>query len=227
MVMRAAVALTLLCAAPMLSQAPTPAGTTPKPTAEGYPAQAAARNTTIGAEYMLHSFSGRGQMFTADDYLVIEVALYPARGGAVKVSTSQFALRRNGKKDPMLPQEPWFVAGSLKYADWSNPIQAEAGVGMGNAGVILGRPAPVERFPGDPTARPGRKAPRAPEATGTTKREPDKPEDVVVESALPEGEFHGPVSGFLYFPFKGKPKSIKSLELLYAGPDGKATLKLI
>ncbi len=37
----------------------------------------------------------------------------------------------------------------------------------------------------------------------------------MIRTALPEGSFKGPVSGFLYFPWKGKPKSIKKLDLLY------------
>jgi hypothetical protein len=130
----------------------------------------------------------------------------------------------NGKKNLILSQLPGFVAGSLKYTDWSRTTQAEAGVGMGNTGVILGRPVPGERFPGDPTNRPLPRPPRAPEAE---KPEPDKAEEVVIESALPEGEARGPVAGFLYFPFKGKPKSIKSLELLYTAPEGTVTLKLL
>ena len=44
--------------------------------------------------------------------------------------------------------------------------------------------------------------------------------------ALPEGEQLLPVSGLIFFPFRGKTKSIKLAELLYEGPAGKAALKL-
>jgi hypothetical protein len=37
------------------------------------------------------------------------------------------------------------------------------------------------------------------------------------ERRLPEGEFKGAVSGYLYIPFKGKTASIQSLELIYDG----------
>jgi hypothetical protein len=41
------------------------------------------------------------------------------------------------------------------------------------------------------------------------------PQDLAAQTALPQGEFRRPVSGFLYFSHKGKTSSIKSLELLY------------
>ena len=34
-------------------------------------------NQALGAEYMVHSFGSNGQMFFTEDYLVVEVALYP------------------------------------------------------------------------------------------------------------------------------------------------------
>jgi hypothetical protein len=38
---------------------------------------------------------------------------------------------------------------------------------------------------------------------------------LLTETALVEGPHHSAISGFLYFPFGGKVKSIKTLELLY------------
>ena len=35
------------------------------------------------------------------------------------------------------------------------------------------------------------------------------------------------MSGFLYFAYRGKTKALKSLELLYSGPEGTAVLKLL
>ncbi|HWR51544.1 MAG TPA: hypothetical protein VN428_10580, partial [Bryobacteraceae bacterium] len=90
---------------------------------------------------------------------------------------------------------------------------------------ILGRRRQTPRFPGDP-----REAERRPpggvmtttEGAGTS----DSPETRIVESALPEGSATGPVAGHLYFAFKGKPKKIKSLELLYDTGERQATLRL-
>ena len=46
-------------------------------------------------------------------------------------------------------------------------------------------------------------------------KEPVKADVLVIETALVEGPHHSAISGFLYFPFRGKIGSIKSLELLY------------
>ena len=51
----------------------------------------------IGAEYMVHSFSGDGQTFLAPDYLVVEVALFPPKGANVTAGCGQFTLRIDGK----------------------------------------------------------------------------------------------------------------------------------
>jgi hypothetical protein len=48
----------------------------------------------------------------------------------------------------------------------------------------------------------------------------------VRKAALPEGDRALPVAGLLFFQYKGKEKSIRSIELVYAGAAGKATLNL-
>jgi hypothetical protein len=50
---------------------------------------------------------------------------------------------------------------------------------------------------------------------------------LALQTALPEGEHRGPASGFLYFPYRGKVAHIRSLELVFTGPGGSATLPLI
>jgi hypothetical protein len=47
------------------------------------------------------------------------------------------------------------------------------------------------------------------------RKEPVKADALLIETALVEGPHHSAISGFLYFPFRGKIGSIKSLELLY------------
>ena len=51
-------------------------------------------------------------------------------------------------------------------------------------------------------------------------------EQRVQKAALPEGDRALPVAGLIFFQYRGKTKDIKSIELIYAGPAGKATLKL-
>jgi len=194
-----------------------------KPKAEDYPvhvqAMVFAKPVQVGAEYMVHSFSAGEESYIAPGFLVVEVALYPAPGESLQVSLSQFQLRVNGKKQPLIAQQPQLVASTLSHPDWQSGPRLQAGAGMGGMGVGLGRPRPPS-------------VPEQPPITGTTTRQPPgapqdnpsgmdprpriKPEELAVRTALPEGESAKPVSGFLYFSYKGKVSSIKSLELLYA-----------
>src|SRR3954449_10785368 len=87
-------------------------GTTPKPSSEDYPVHAKSGANELAAEYMVHSFSAGEQMFIAENYLVVEVAFYPPKGGSVGVETGRFGLHDNGKT-PLAPESPAMVAASL------------------------------------------------------------------------------------------------------------------
>ena len=215
----------LLAATPLLD-----AGANPKPKASEYPAHAALAKLALGAEYLVRSFSGRQQTFATQDHLVVEVAVYPSPGEKLALSHGHFSLRLNGNKQVLAPVSAGFVAASLKYPDWERRPRLEGIAGAGDRGVILGRPVPTERFPGDPSGRSRLPAPpQAPESDprGGYERPPQvRPEDILVEFELPSGDLSGPVAGYLYFYYKGKTKPIRSVELLYQGPAGAATLKL-
>ncbi len=191
-------------------------GTEPKPKAEDYEAHAQLKKAAIGAEYMVHSFSGEGTTYIAKDYLVVEVALYPPKGERITVDGRAFTLRVNGAKHPILAVPASFVASTLSHEDWNTSRRLEGSVGSGPADVIFGRPRPTrvpgEQGPGTPLP------PRVPESDppGGIDRQPraTAPE-LVVKVALQDGTFAGPVSGFVFFPYKGKASSIKSIELLY------------
>ncbi len=190
-------------------------GTVPKPQAADYEVHLQAKHASVGAEFMIHSFSGEGATYIAPDYLVVEVALYPPKDHTVLVKAPEFSLRVNGKR-PIQPAPATLLAADFQHPDWSTRPRLEGSAGSGPVGVILGRPRP-SRVPGEQD--PG--TPRLPRVP-----DPDPPgglapqprltaEELVVKVALPEGTFAGPVSGFLYFPYKGKVASIKSAELLY------------
>ena len=51
-------------------------------------------------------------------------------------------------------------------------------------------------------------------------------EQRVLKATLPEGDRALPVAGLIFFQYRGKTQGIKSLELIYSGPAGKATLTL-
>jgi len=205
--------------------------TTPRDRVADYPAHAMDGRTGVAAEYLAHSIPAGTQTFIAPDYLVVEVAVFPVLGEPIEISTSTFTLRLNGKKEVISAEGPGFVAASVKYPEWEQRKNVEVQGGIGDTGVVLGRPPVVGRFPGDPTPQQSR-LPRGPTApppddrNGIEKEDPARAEDVIAQKALPEGRAEKPLSGYLYFRYRGKTKSIKSLELVYAGKSGPVTLKL-
>jgi hypothetical protein len=200
------------------------AGTEPKASASEYPVHSQTPECAIGSEFWIHSFSGQGQTYVTEDYLVIEVAIFPSSGKEILLSSSQFTIRINGK-DTRFPQTAGAVGASMKYSDWTTKpgLTAEAGP------VILGRPQTAPRFPGD-TRPPHETGPGRPQVSTDPATSPEKqvlsaPELAVV-TALPEGRVTKPLSGFLYFAHRGKIKSIRTLDLVYQGPSGPVSLKL-
>jgi hypothetical protein len=200
-------------------------GTPTKGSPAEYPVHVTAGELALGAEYLVHSVSSGGQTFVVPKHLVVEVAVFPAKGRAVELASGQFSLRINGKKKDVLhPEAPAFVAASLKYADWEGSRGLEVGLGP----ITIGRPTTVGRFPGDNREPQPRTPPRAPDQNpaGVQKEASLTAEETVVDAALPEDRAAGPVSGHLYFPYRGKVKSLKSLELIYQHGDEQSILRL-
>jgi hypothetical protein len=202
---------------------------TPRSKISDYPVHAKLSTMDIGVEYLLNSIALDKGMYIARDHLVLEVAIFPSRQSGVNVSTSQFTLRVNNKTI-LYTDSPGAVASSLKYPDWQTHPNATAEAGVGNGSVILGAPPPVARFPGD------RRADRPPSVPKVEQQDPSgepkatgQPiETQIAIAALPEGQSQKPVKGLLFFPFSGKTKSIRSLDLIYDGGESglKTTIPL-
>ena len=191
---------------------------------EEYPVHGKIGKVTMAAENLGPSVpTPSGGLFTSD-YIAIEVALFgEGRGQVAALAHLQFALRINGEKTLLRPDTPGAVAASIEYPDWEQRPRLEAQAGP----VIIGRPNPVERFPGD--RRPaeqtgGGPRPRIDNPVGR-KPDPTPIDELVRNAALPEGDVPLPVSGCLYFPYKKKMKTIKKLELVYEGPLGEGSLR--
>jgi hypothetical protein len=184
-------------------------GTKPKQHASEYPVHAMAGQVEVGAEFTVHSFSRGEASYLAPDYLVVDVALYPPKNGALEIDPREFELRINGHKPELLPQPPTMVATSLMHPEWRPGAQVDAS--MGPIGIDLGQPRqPTNPNPsGSPVPPPGYHD-RVPPAQ-------PRPEELVVQTALPTGSHIDAVSGYLYFAYSGRLKSIKTLELLYQG----------
>jgi hypothetical protein len=184
-------------------------GTTPKPAPTDYDVHLSDGPIDVGAEYMVHSYSNGKQMFLAERFLVVEIALYPVmKGDEVNVDMGKIGLRLN-QKTLLQPVNPSKVATALKPSRWGLP----GGIGVGPLNIPMGG-----------GQGPYPKQPRAPEpdAPGGIERSQDSAEDVLLQTALEPGPHKGPVSGFVYFFFTGKPSSLKSVDLEYDG----LTLKL-
>lgn len=202
-------------------------GTEPKPKAEDYAAHVKVGGMTIAAENMGHAVNAPQRSLVAGDFIVVEVAVYAEDNRPVAVHAAEFSLKVNGRK-PLLTQSPGMVSSSIRYPNWEQRPTLVGTVGVGDGQVTVGAPPTVARFPGDPNARrqPIPRAPDPEDRSGVDKPSPMPVEEVIQRCALPEGDVHPPVSGYLFFAFKGKLKSIRTMELVYEGPAGAASLSL-
>ena len=159
----------------------------------------------IGAEFAGHSIPDPQSALTTADYVVVEVALFGPPDAHVKLSYEDFSVRLNGKKTLLPAQGFSAVFKSLKDPEWEPAVKSEPksktnvnGGGQGEAGA----PPPVVHIPIE--------VERAMQQR-------------VQKAALPEGDRALPAAGLIFFEHGGKTNSI---ELIYSGPAGKATLAL-
>jgi hypothetical protein len=186
-------------------------GMPPRATPADYQVQAQAGTVTVGAEFKGHSLPTLQGTLSTEEYVVIETGLFGSPGARIKLSSDDFSLRINGKKTP-LPSQPYgLVVASVKDPEWEPPVAAASksktslnGSGKGEQSEANTPPAPVQI----PIAVQRAMAQR------------------VQKASLPEGERTLPVAGLIFFQYRGKTQSIRSLELIYAGPAGKSTLTL-
>lgn len=201
--------------------------TNPTRTSANYPVHAPLdRGFTIAADYLVHSIPTPTGTLIADDYLVIEVAFFGPPKSAIRLDQGNFTLRINHAKNALQADAPGAVANSIQYPDWTRKPGVTASAGNGD--IMVGPRTPVPHFPGDPSGGqpiPGSNPSHDPNAPDKEIESPinDRIQNVSLESARPSV----PTSGLIFFQFFGKTKKIKSLELIYEGPAGKAVLKLL
>lgn len=216
-----------LALAPFLAAQNAP----PRAKPSDYPAHAQFPGFAVGAEYLVHNVPLEKGEYWARDYLVVEVLLVPPTHEYVNISSNQFMLRINGKKSLIYADSAGAVAASLKHTDWQTHPYLSAAAGIGDAGVVLGGPPLIGRFPDDPTGTPPRPMPQDPNGEspyGVTPEQRPPVDQAVTNAALPEGRVEKPVKGCLFFPFTKKLKSIKTLDLVYdSGAGATASLPLM
>ena len=180
-------------------------GMPPRVTPAEYQTHAQTGTVTIAAEFTGHNVGTPQGTLTTDDYLVVETGFFGPAGARAKLAFDDFSLRINGKK--ALPGQPYgMVLSSLKDPEWEPPVKPEKKSSMST----------------DSGGR-GSEAPPPPKMTFAERR---AMEQKVQKATLPEGDRALPVAGLIFFQYGGKTKGMKSLELIYEGPAGKATLTL-
>jgi hypothetical protein len=183
-------------------------GMPPRATPADYQAQAQAGSVTVAAEFMGHSVPKPDGPLSTEDYVVVETGFFGAPDGRIKLSIDDFSLRINGKKTPLSSQPYGLVARSLKDPQWIPPEgpKPKSKTGLSTGGQSdSGSPPPPVHVPIELQRAMAQ---------------------YVQKSSLPEGERALPQAGLIFFQYRGQTKSIRSLELIYAGPAGKATLAL-
>ncbi len=204
-------------------------GTQPKAKAADYPAHAVAGTLEIGAENWGHGFTTTAGGMATGEFLAIEVALFNKDIAPISVQNGHFTLRLN-KGTPIIALPPSYVSTMMKYPEWQDRPTLTATASAGDGQVTMGRPPQPERFPGDPRARGGNgPVPRAPDPQdpeGMKRDQSPTLEAVVAKCALVEGTPSLPMSGYLFFPYRGKMSKLKTIELIYDGPAGSASLEL-
>ena len=181
-------------------------GLPPRVAPADYQAQALLGKLTIAADFVEHSIPTPQNLFSTEDFVVVETGLFGPPEARLTLSASDFSLRINGKKVP-LPSQPFgLVLSSAKDPSWEPPEPpAKSKTGISTGGSDAGStPAPVHM------PMPLQHA----------------MQQKIQKAALPEGDRPLPQAGLLFFSYHGLAKGIYSVELIYNGPAGKATLSL-
>jgi hypothetical protein len=190
-------------------------GIPPRATPGDYQAHAQLGKFTIAAEYDRHAIPDPTVALTTEDFVTVEVALFGPPGTDLALDYQNFSLKLNGKKS-LIPAKPYeMVFKSLKSPEYEPPSEkmldkqgktnvTTGGNGGGNSGANIGDP----------------KEPVVIHIPFEVRREWERK---VHMASLPEGERPLPQGGLLFFEHSGKPNSV---ELIYNGPAGKATIPL-
>jgi hypothetical protein len=195
--------------APKVAAQPSRAeGIPPRSAPTDYQAQAKAGDITIAADFAGHSVPTPEATLSTDDYVVVEIAFFGPPGSKLKLSTDDFSMRLNGKKKGLTSQPSELVFRSLKDPEWNPPEQKEKKSKTSFGGG------------GDTDNSSAQLPPKVPfELRRTMSQRVEK-------ASLPQGERPLPQAGLIFFDYHGKAASLHSIELVYKGPAGEATLTL-
>jgi hypothetical protein len=181
-----------------------------------YQAHAQAGSVAIGAEFDAHSIPTPDHTFSSEDYIVVEAAFFGPPGAHLTLSRDDFSLRIAGRKMPLASEPFQVIMRSLKDPEWQPPeTEAEKEAKKDSSGGLT--------TGGNGTGGGDKLPPLPPKMPFPLRR---AMELQVHQAMMQEGDRALPQAGFLFFHHAGKTDNIKSLELVYSGPAGKATLEL-
>ena len=182
----------------------------PRASATDYQAHQQVGKLTIAAEFMGHSVPRAEGPLTTEEFVDVEVGFFGPAGEHVSLSVDDFSLRINGKKSP-LPRQPYgLVVSNLRDPSWSPPEEAESkpksktGLSTGGGGDASSMPVVIH----------------IPIALQRSMAQ------YVQKSSLRDGDRTVPEAGLIFFQYRGNRDKIHSLQLIYSGSAGKATLDL-
>jgi hypothetical protein len=186
-------------------------GLAARPTPADYQTAVRTGNYTLAVDFDAHGVPTSDGVFSTEEYIVFEVAFYGPPGTRLALGYQDFSIRINGRKTPTPSQPFTFVFKTLKSPEWEatlEPVKKESGNGINAGGggqAADNTPPPKPKMPIDVER---------------------KMELRVQKASVPEGERPLPVTGLIFFPYSGKTKGIRSMDLIYAGPAGKATIPM-
>ncbi len=181
-------------------------GLPPRATPGDYQAQVQVGAYTVAAEFVGHAVPTADGLYNSEDYVAVETAVFGAPGARLVLSQNDFSLRINKKKSPLPSTPTEMVLHSLKDPSWEPPAPPEKSkTSFGSGSQDSGPPPPPPHMPV--------------ELQHVMNQH-------VLNSTMLEGNRALPQAGLFFFQYHGQPKSIRSVELIYKGPAGEATLKL-
>jgi hypothetical protein len=201
----------LLSAQPQVVPGADYPGLPPRLAPIDYQVQAKVGEVTIAAEFTGHGIPTEEDPLTSEEYVAVEVGLFGPPEARLQIAASHFSLRINRRKEP-LPSQPWgLLARNIKDPEWIAP---DSPVAKKSKGGLSGGTA--DREPGSPPPIPA----KVPVDLLRTWQQRLR------RASLPEGDRPLPQAGLVFFAYRGKTQTIRSVELIYDGPAGQVVIPL-
>jgi hypothetical protein len=194
-------------------------GTVPRSSAAEYPAHTQENGISIGAK-LLSAKEVRKTFISNVDRccIVLEIALYPNNGKPLKVSLSDFVLRRN--VDPgSKPSSPKVVAASLQHharSDRDIDVYPSTGIGY-SSGTVYDPNTGMPRRAGGVYTQVGVGVGVGSNGTGASDQDRSVMETELTEKGLSEVPTSEATAGYIYFTALPRKKGNYQLQYEYEG----------